>query len=658
MKSSVLKKFFIGTGLAVLAATVVIAASTGIIDPGASGKYKAAFLDTSLMSDTAINFGKFTTQSQYNITVSDTELRGFAWGASVGYIVTNCADTASGCSTTNGNFKIANNGGLLSGYAWGENTGWINFGPFTNGNISTVKIDTNSGNFGGTSGSAGYAWSQNYGWIIFDCANVNTCVQTNWAPPTSGGGNSGGGGTGGGGTGGTPSNPGTPTTPTEPTNPNTPPPTEPTTPTQPTTPTEPTTPTQPTEEQPPANTPPEDTQEPTTPPTQETPTDSPAQTTEPGIFDNGLQLPPAFVESFNNITNSISGAFGSAGTTTVQAVSDVVSAIAPAAQKVADIANSPQGQTISKTVTAVSAGATLVGAAAVAALSNPLGIVDLILLPLRLWSLLLAAFGFKKRHHPWGTVYDSVTKQPIDPAYVILTDLQGNEIGTSITDIDGRYGFSVPAGTYRITANKTNFEFPSKKLLGKTEDELYPDLYLGDIITTTEDGEVITKNIPMDQQNFDWNEFAKTEQKRLSYFKKTDVLIARISTIFFAVGFSIAAISLIAKHSTYNSLVFVVYLVLFLVRQYSPAYKAKGSVTDSATGQPLPFGIIRLNSVATGQEITHKVADRLGNYYALVANGTYNVTVDKKNPDATYTKATVPYPVTVKKGYLQESFKV
>ncbi|MDB5254694.1 MAG: hypothetical protein JWL92_70 [Candidatus Nomurabacteria bacterium] len=630
MKSFPLKNIFIGATLALALTTAAIAAS-GTIDPAGTGQYKAAFLDSSLMTDTSINFGKFTTQSQYNITISDTELRGYAWGSSVGYIVTNCVNTSSGCTAANGNFKIANNAGVLSGYAWGENTGWINFGPFTNGSISTVKIGTN-GNFGGTSGPAGYAWSQNYGWIVFDCASAATCVHTNWVMDTNGG------TSGGGGAGGAPGTPGTPTTP--PPNPTTPPPETPPQPTPPTT---------PPADQPPANNLPGDMQEPTTPPT-DTPTDTPT----PGIFDKGLQLPPGFLESIGTISNTIVGALGTA----TKVITDIGKTLAPAATKVLNVVRSPEGEKTAQVATAVSAGATLVGTVAVVALANPISIVDLILLPLRLWTLLLVIFGFKKRRHPWGTVYDSVTKQPIDPAYVMLTDLDGNEVATSITDIDGRYGFYVSPGTYRIIANKTNFEFPSKKLADKTEDELYGALYLGDVITIKEEGEVITKNIPMDQLNFDWNEFAKTEQKRLSYYKKTDVLIARISTIFFGLGFSIAAISLIARNNIYNSIVFVVYLVMFLIRQYSPAYKAKGSITDAITGQPLPFAIIHVLSLATGQEITHKVADRLGNYYCLVPNGTYSVTVDKKNADATYTKVATPQPITVKKGYLQESFKV
>ncbi|MEO5646337.1 MAG: carboxypeptidase-like regulatory domain-containing protein [Candidatus Paceibacterota bacterium] len=663
MKHPILKKFFISTLLVIgtFISSTAIAASTGTIDPNNAGFYKAAFLDSSAVSDTAINFGKFTTQSQYNITVSDTQIRGYAWGASVGYIVTNCLDTTSGCSTANGNFKIANANGVLSGYAWGENTGWINFGPFTSPSISTVKIDS-TGNFGGTLGAAGYAWSQNYGWIIFDCTNSNTCVNTDWrvaVTPPSGGGGSGTGTLSGGGfpPGYTP--PGT--TPTTPTNPTTP-----TTPTGPTTP--PITPATPgttdngtpgngtgigngvTPEQP--NQPPAGgnsggpNQSPTGTSTQ--PTSNPSQSGGgPGLFDNGITLPPAFVESITTITSSIGTSLKGLG-----------NAFAPLATGVIGFARTPIGSTTSKLASAFGIILTLISAIAIALISSPFTWADLLMLPLSLWNLLLIIFGFKRRHHPWGTVYDSVTKQPIDPAYVVLTDLNGNEVATSITDIDGRYGFSVPPGSYKIIASKTNFNFPSMKLAGQSKDELYDQLYFGEVIEIKEDGEVITKNIPMDQLNFDWNEFAKTEQKRLSYYKRSDVTIARISNFFFAIGFIIATISLISAHTLYNSIIFVIYVVLFLVKQYVPQFKSKGSISDAISDDPLPFAILRVLSTVTGQEISHKVADRIGSYYCLVPNGTYNVTIDKKNADASYTKMVVPYPVTVKEGYLRKDFKV
>jgi hypothetical protein len=277
--------------------------------------------------------------------------------------------------------------------------------------------------------------------------------------------------------------------------------------------------------------------------------------------------------------------------------------------------------------------------------------------PLALWNLLFVFMG-KKREHPWGTVYDSVTKQPIDPAYVVLMDMQGNEVATCITDIDGRYGFAVPPGTYTIVVNKTNFEFPSKKLFGKPNDELYNSLYFGETIVITKQDEVIIKNIPMDKLNFDWNEFAKTEQKRLSYYKHSDLFVARASNFFFWLGFMSAIVALLISHTLYNGIIFLLYIIFLIIRTTSVQFKPKGFVTDATTDQPLPFAILHVLSKVTGQEIIHKVTDHTGGYYCLLPNGTYQVIIDRKNADGSYTKITVSEPIVVTQGLLKKEFKI
>lgn len=123
-----------------------------------------------------INFGYFTSTPGSNVIITNTELRGFIWGKAFGWVVLNCSNTTSGCTTLNASFKVKNDiNGHLSGYAWGENSGWIHFGPFSQSSTTPVTIN-NSGEFNG------YAWSQNYGWIKFDCTNMNYCVRTDWRP--------------------------------------------------------------------------------------------------------------------------------------------------------------------------------------------------------------------------------------------------------------------------------------------------------------------------------------------------------------------------------------------------------------------------------------------------------------------------------------------
>jgi hypothetical protein len=306
---------------------------------------------------------------------------------------------------------------------------------------------------------------------------------------------------------------------------------------------------------------------------------------------------------------------------------------------------------------AVVVGSALAVAPVASSASGLAPLLDLPRLLAHLWNVLLTALGLRKKRKPWGTVYDSQTKQPLDPAYVTLTDMTGKEVASSLTDIDGRYGFVVPPGTYTLSAKKTNYAFPSKKLQGVFEDELYTSLYFGEQVTITEEGEIINKNIPLDQLAFDWNEFAKNEQHRLTYFKKRDVIFGKISQVLFIGGFLFSLIALFATPTFFQILVTLVYVIIFFVRRCDPKLKATGFISKT-DGTPLPFAIIRLLSIATGQEIAHKVADKVGRYYAIVPNGTYTVVVDEKTESGAYIKHTLSDTYTVTKGYLSEEVSI
>ena len=99
-------------------------------------------------------------------------------------------------------------------------------------------------------------------------------------------------------------------------------------------------------------------------------------------------------------------------------------------------------------------------------------------------------------------------------------------------------------------------------------------------------------------------------------------------------------------------------MVLAIVRITGWSIKPKGTVADAATSSPLPFSVVRLFSKVTNKEVTHKVADSQGQYYALVPNGEYSVVVDRKNQDATYTSVPQNDGVRVTKGYLKRTFKI
>ena len=643
-------------------------AHTGTIT---SGYEQSTFLDQDLDSDTFDDVINWRTTNGTAISVTDTALTGNLWGETVGWIKLN----------PSGNTGVVNNGsGILSGYAWGENTGWINFGPFLNSSTTQVTINTSTGEFSGN------AWAENYGWIEFDCpgadtaadadAYADTCVKTDWridqcsdstdndgdglidypadtgcssltddneTDPSHGGGspdcsdnvdNDSDGFID------YPNDPGCTNS--------------------------------------------DDSSE-VDPLVDFCPNINGIQTTIPDGYilqDGQCIIPPPEVDACPNISGiqiEIPDGYvlkngqcivlpieeetcppGTTGTfpdcvfpsppekSFCELNPNDPYCVNPPPKNPILIIN-PVRDFIEKTFYPVTvkkideglkvaaiASVLFGGVLSVATMLflNPLAIPELILIPFRLWALLLSALGLKKKIKPWGTVYDAVTKQPLDPVYVSLFDLEGKEVGSSITDIDGRYGFFVEPGVYKVVPKKTNYIFPSHALANNFQDELYHDLYFGDYLNISA-GEMIVKNIPMDPINFDWNEFAKNKKQLLKYYSKKELLLSRISNWLFGFGFSVATVALVISPEKYNIVIFGLYVLMFILRRTRFKLRAKGRVVGS-DGLPLSFAVVRIFAVQTNVEIAHKVTDKMGRYHMLVPNGTYYVKIEKKNDDGSY----------------------
>ncbi len=355
-----------------------------------------------------------------------------------------------------------------------------------------------------------------------------------------------------------------------------------------------------------------------------------------------------------NVIEKVSTAVVTSVTESYQATAKAVVATAKETKRVI---NTPTGSITTKAIT--TAGVAVSGATAVTAIFlNPMSFAEIFLIPFRLWALLLSFLGLRRRNRPWGTVYDSITKQPLDPAYVELLNNLGVEVSTSITDLDGRYGFFTSFGTYKILAHKTNYIFPSKRLAGQVSDELYDNLYFGEEIKITTEGEMIAKNIPLDPEKFDWNETAKKNMNVMRFYSKWEIWIKRITNVFFYIGIVISAVAVWAAPYPYNIIVFALYIIMALLRFFGIKPKYFGWVLDKETGFPLAFALIKVYSVDLERELTKKACDSTGRYYALVPPGNYYVTVDRKNPDGTYTSVYQSEVFFAKKGVINNVFNV
>jgi len=295
-----------------------------------------------------------------------------------------------------------------------------------------------------------------------------------------------------------------------------------------------------------------------------------------------------------------------------------------------------------------------VGASQAILLSTNVGsMYDLYLLLLKLVGLLTGVFR-RKKNEPWGVVYDSVTKRPLDPAYVIAQLRESAQSkGEAITDLDGRYGFFLNPGEYTIVANKTHYKFPSDKLKGKARDEFYENLYFGDPFHVREGG-VVQYNIPLDPVEFDWNEFAKNQDQVFKVYSKRKNLRLWFFNILFFVGMIFSVFSLMLSFTFINAIVVTVYVSIL---GFQVAWRASHKIThvkSKTTGKALPFALIKIWLPGLNTVMKKTVADENGRFYFLVPPGTYFITVEEKQLDASYKEVLRTEPRELKGGVLKE----
>jgi streptogramin lyase len=328
-------------------------------------------------------------------------------------------------------------------------------------------------------------------------------------------------------------------------------------------------------------------------------------------------------------------------------------------QKVKEAVQSPVGSAVTKTISTVGIVAGAGASISAVALANPITFAELWLLPAKLFGLLLGALGIRRKNRPWGTVYDSVTKRPLDPVYVSLINTETNkEVAGAITDIDGRYGFLVLPGKYRIEARKTNYIQPSVKMKGKSFDEVYNDLYFGEDILITEEGQIITKNIPMDSLSFDWNEFAKTKMNVNRFMRSKDIAWAKISKFLFVIGALISFIAVIFAPAPYNLIIAGFYLLAYILNFIVFKTKKSGTLTEKNTNTPLSFAIVSIFREGETSPLVKKIADKFGTYFVLVPNGKYFIKIDKKENDGSYVESIKTESLEIRNGIININFVI
>ena len=248
---------------------------------------------------------------------------------------------------------------------------------------------------------------------------------------------------------------------------------------------------------------------------------------------------------------------------------------------------------------------------------------------------LLGILGLAKQKKPWGVVFDSVTKEPIDPAIVTLHENYPTspKIDQRITDMKGRFDFLVKSGAYYLKVAKTDYIFPSKILAGKKEDGQYSHLYFGEALNFA-DQDIVTVNIPMDAQRYNWNQANKPRY----YHRNLRIFREGILRVIAATGIFLALLSYLLHPTTWNLLILFIYALIIVVRTLLIRKKNWGVVFDGKTHKMLEkMRVSSLKNIA-GRELRggSTLTDIYGRYFLRLEEGEQMLIVEEQISPGTW----------------------
>ncbi|MEO6728381.1 MAG: carboxypeptidase regulatory-like domain-containing protein [Candidatus Dojkabacteria bacterium] len=229
--------------------------------------------------------------------------------------------------------------------------------------------------------------------------------------------------------------------------------------------------------------------------------------------------------------------------------------------------------------------------------------LPLLLAPQLLLVLLASIFG--ERKNVLGIVYDVRTTKPI-PFVVVRVFRAGSTqlIVQKITDLQGRYGFVLSEGKYRVSIQHNGYDFFQKDIEIKQD----VDLFAEDIPLGT------NKNLNILQRFSIW------------YRNVRDFLL-KYSIWLSVVGFVFALIAFYLRRSTLDLALLMLYSLIlgfyFLIRVKNRR-RRWGVVKDSLTGLAISGAFVRIfdkqNSLSDTQ-----ITDESGRYSFYVDPGEYSL---------------------------------
>ncbi len=238
----------------------------------------------------------------------------------------------------------------------------------------------------------------------------------------------------------------------------------------------------------------------------------------------------------------------------------------------------------------------------------------------------LVLLGLRRQNLHWGIVYDSVSKQPLDPVIVQLVDAHtGQVVQACVSDLAGRFNFLAYPGKFKILVKKSNYTFPSAVVPGE-RDGIYRNLYHGEFFTLTQNSDVIPFNIPMDPAQKDWNQKAKAKIVHFDPF--AEKFLFRLTVVLFWFVLLLSLLSLLRYNSAMIYAVLGFYAVVFLLWLALPEPRWWGRVRFKEGGRPAGGLAVELSYPAMPSVVVAKaVTAGDGKFLLRVDPGRYLVCI-------------------------------
>jgi len=231
-------------------------------------------------------------------------------------------------------------------------------------------------------------------------------------------------------------------------------------------------------------------------------------------------------------------------------------------------------------------------------------------------------FLFNRRRSGFGTVYESLSKKPIDLALIrVVDDVTGKVVLTRVSDRMGRFVAFLPEGRYRFTVVKRGYTFPTTLLAGETYDPDFGPITTGRAVEHNRRGP-LEVNLPVD-----------APEDALSVSSAIRRHVRRnLQRVLAYTGLILAALAVIYAWNWQTWTMLGVHVLLFLVfRRLTdrPWGRRWGIVSDEQTRNPLQRSVVRLVDARFGRVVETQVVDRRGEYGFVVGRSRFRLFGDR-----------------------------